>query len=161
MGRASYGHCSTGTYTPFQHGIPLRLIESTDYGVYMLTPPSQAEIDHWQKLVPDVKAPPDFLANESMLDYIASPAPRLHRSRRYKHMPISHARHCQRCGKPFLTKRPCAKWCSKLCRQRKPPLPEWLCEYCQQPLQPLRITARFHPECAQRAYRVKRAKIAR
>jgi ribosomal protein L32 len=122
----------------------------------MLTPPTQAQLDHWQKLVPDVKAPRDFLANEAMLDYIASPAAQAHKSRRYRMGDrVNHLLRCQRCGEPFMSKRASAKYGSTKCRQRKPLLPERLCGNCGQPFQPLRSTGRFHKECRQRAYRVK------
>jgi hypothetical protein len=122
--------------------------------------------EHWEQVLQEddlsvERANHDVLANEAMLEFLASPAAQLHKSRRYKHSPVSHRRVCQhqRCRKPFPAKRPTAKFCSKLCRQRKPLLPIIPCEYCGQPLQPMRSTARFHPECAQRAYRVEHANI--
>jgi len=122
--------------------------------------------EHWEQVLQEddlsvERANHDVLANEAMLEFLASPAAQLHKSRRYKHKRVSHARHCQRCGKPFLTKRPSAKWCSKVCRQRMPLLEERLCGNCGQPFQPQRSTARFHRECAQRAYRVKSLKSLR
>ena len=120
----------------------------------MLTPPTQAQLDYWLERVPEAKAPRDYLANEVMLDYLASPAARAHKSRRYRVGDrVNHLLRCQRCGKPFTSKRASAKYDSTKCRQRRPALPEKPCEHCGQALQPLRITGRYHPECRHRAYR--------
>jgi hypothetical protein len=66
---------------------------------------------------------------------------------------VSHARICQRCGIRFESKRAKAKYCSKVCRQRKPKPEPILCLVCGTPLQPKHRDARYHPECRFRGYR--------
>jgi hypothetical protein len=122
--------------------------------------PTQALLNEWLEIVPEETAPRDFLANEAMLDYLASPAAKAHKSRRYRMGDrVNHLLRCQRCGKPFQSKRASKKYCTTKCRQRRPALPERLCQNCGDLFQPLRRSARYHKEC--RAFAYRKSKIAK